>query len=120
MRRRVTYRPSKAASMGGMIMGGIFVLIGLTVVIPMAGPFGILWTVMALVITVVNGAQAFGKKYFGPEIHVEDEEGFDRDTFPPDDRDPKTRLEQLEKLRTSGLISDREYEEKRQEILRQL
>ena len=101
-------------------MGGIFVLIGLTVVIPQAGAFGILWTIMALVITVVNGTQAFGKKYFGPEIHIEDEGGSGQAASPLDDRDPKARMEQLEKLRTSGLISDREYEEKRQEILRQL
>ena len=74
-RRRVTYRPSKAQGAFGMVWGGIFVLIGLVVVIPTFGPFGILWTLAALGITVMNGLHAFGKKYVGPEIRIEDEEG---------------------------------------------
>ena len=51
-RRRVTYRPSKAQGVFGVVWGGIFVLIGLVVVIPTFGPFGILWTLIAVGITV--------------------------------------------------------------------
>ena len=40
MRKRVTYRPGKAQGAFGTIWGGIFVLIGLFVVIPTFGPFG--------------------------------------------------------------------------------
>lgn len=43
MRKRVTYRPGKAQGAFGTIWGGIFVLIGLFVVIPTFGPFGIIW-----------------------------------------------------------------------------
>ena len=74
MRKRVTYRPGKAQGAFGMVWGGIFVLIGLFVVIPIFGPFGILWTLGALGITVMNGLHAFGKKYVGPEIRIVDEE----------------------------------------------
>ena len=73
-RRRVTYRPGKAQGVFGVIWGGIFVLIGLAMVVPVFGPFGILWTLAALGITVMNGLHAFGKKYVGPEIRIEDEE----------------------------------------------
>lgn len=71
-RRRVTYRPSKAQGAFSVVVGIVFVLIGLFVVIPGGfGIFGILWTLMALGITVMSGYQAFGKGYTGPEITIE-------------------------------------------------
>ena len=60
MRRRVTYRPSKASGVFGGVVGGIFVLIGLFVAIPTFGAFGILWTLIAVGITGMNLYQAFG------------------------------------------------------------
>ena len=42
MKKRVTYRPSKAQGAFGVVWGGVFILIGLFVVIPVFGPFGIL------------------------------------------------------------------------------
>ena len=62
-RRRVTYRPSKASGVIGVVFGSIFVLIGLFVAIPTAGPFGILWTLAAAAITAGNAYAAFGKKF---------------------------------------------------------
>lgn len=130
MKKRVTYRPSKANSAIGAIWGGVFVLIGLFVVIPTFGAFGLLWTLGAAVITGMNVYQGFGKHYVGPEICVEDEEpGPERAAPPPaqtHDHIPSTapdarrRLEQLESLKNAGLIDDREYREKRQEILKEL
>ncbi len=118
MKRRVTYRPSKANGAFGMVVGIIFVLIGLVVVIPTFGPFGILWTLMALGITVANGYHAFGSKYVGPEIRIEDEEP--AAPAQPVSTDAKARLEQLEELKHSGLITQAEYEEKRNHILNSL
>ena len=43
-RRRIRVRPGKAASLVSFVMGLAFVVIGLVAVIPMAGPFGLLWT----------------------------------------------------------------------------
>ena len=71
--RRVTYRPSKVSGAFGLIFGCVFVLIGIFVVIPSAGAFGILWTLLAVCITGYNAYVAFGKKYIGPEVHIEDE-----------------------------------------------
>lgn len=121
MRRRVTYRPSKANGIFGIIWGGIFVLIGLFVVIPTFDLFGILWTAGAAAITGINAYQTFGKHYTGPEINIEEEQpGPVGNSQTSAAQDPKSRLEQLERLKTAGLISDREYQQKRQEILREL
>ena len=133
-RRRVTYRPGKAQGVFGVIWGGIFVLIGLAVVVPVFGPFGILWTLAALGITVMNGLHAFGKKYMGPEIRIEDEEDGqaageearprqappapeDHDHIPSTALDARERLEQLNTLKEAGLITREEYDQKRREIL---
>ena len=72
-KKRVTYRPGKTAGAFGVIWGSIFILIGVFVVIPTFGPFGILWTLMAVGITAYNGYCAFGKGYVGPEISIEDD-----------------------------------------------
>ena len=120
-RKRVTYRPSKSGSAFGGIVGIIFILIGLFVIIPtssMAGGFamifGILWTAIAAGITVMNFYQAFGKKYVGPEIHIEEEEARPAASAGPD---AKKRLEQLEELKKAGLVTEEEYRKKRAEIL---
>ena len=46
-RRRVTYRPSKVRGAFGVAVGAIFVVIGLVMVIPVFGLFGVLWTLVA-------------------------------------------------------------------------
>ena len=96
--RRVTYRPSKVSGAFGLIFGCVFVLIGIFVVIPSAGAFGILWTLLAVCITGYNAYVAFGKKYIGPE----------------------ERLRKLRELYDQRLITEEEYEAKRREILGEL
>lgn len=121
MRRRVTYRPSKSQSAFGAVVGVVFVLIGLFVVIPTFGPFGILWTLIAVGITGMNAYQAFGKKYVGPEIHIEEEGETPRgdgQSSAPGSREE--RLRELRSLYDQRLITQEEYEAKRQEILKQL
>ena len=122
-RKRVTYRPSKPGSVAGGVMGCVFVLIGLFVLIPqfaMVGGFGLIfgifWTILAAVIAGTNFYSAFGKKYIGPEIHIE-EEGVS--TGSPQGT-PQQRLEQLQSLYDRRLITKEEYEQKRQEILKEL
>ena len=123
-RKRVTYRPSKTGSAFGGIVGIIFVLIGLFVIIPtssMAGGFalifGVLWTAVAAGITIMNFYQAFGKKYVGPEISIE-EDG--ERPAPAGGSGVKHRLEQLEELKSAGLLTEEEYRQKRAEILGEL
>ena len=133
MKRRVTYRPGKAQGTFSMIVGGIFVLIGLFVVIPSGGGiFGVLWTIAAAVITGMTAYQTFGKGYVGPEINIEEEEeqSTQRPASPPPAEthdhipsmalDAKSRLRQLEDLKGAGLIGEQEYRQKREEILKGL
>ena len=137
-RRRVTYRPSKAQGAFGVVVGVVFVLIGLFMVIPVFGPFGILWTLMAVGITAMNAYQAFGKGYAGPQITIEEDEEPRRapmdevtketaspasethDHVPSTALDAKARLEQLKELKEAGLLTQEEYDKKRQEILKGL
>ncbi len=127
-RKRVTYRPSKANGILGLVFGGIFVLIGLVLVIPTFGLFGLLWTLAALSITVYQAKLALGHKYMGPEIHIEDEEDPDsaaprpeeHDHIPSTALDARHRLEQLKSLLDAGLLTKEEYDAKRKEILRDL
>lgn len=130
-RRRVTYRPSKAQGAFGVAVGVVFVIIGLVMVIPSFGPFGILWTLIAVGITAMNAYQAFGKGYAGPEITIEEDEEPRRGTssspapethdhIPSTALDVKGRLEQLKELKEAGLLSQEEYDKKRQEILKGL
>jgi len=114
-RKRVTYRPSKTSGVFGCIVGGIFTLIGLIVVIPTFGPFGILWMLMALGMTIYNAYSAFGKGYVGPEINIEDDQ-----SGSPAAGGTESRLRELQGLYDRGLITQEEYEAKRQEILREL
>ena len=113
-RKRVTYRPSKTAGTFGIVWGLLFVVIGVVVAIPTFGAFGILWTLMAIGITAYNGYCAFGKGYAGPEIHIEDAEETDQPSS------AEERLQELRSLYDRSLITQEEYDQKRQEILRDL
>lgn len=131
-RRRVTYRPSKAQGAFGVAVGAIFVVIGLVMVIPAFGLFGVLWTLMAVGITAMNAYQAFGKNYTGPQITIEEDEELPRRGASPSPApethdhisstalDVKGRLQQLKDLKEAGLLSQEEYDKKRQEILKGL
>lgn len=108
---RVTKRPGKASGAMSAVVGGIFVLIGIFVAIPTFGAFGILWTLMAAAMCGYGIYSAFGKKYVGPEITIESD-------AQPDDA--KSRLQKLQELYDSGLISYDEFEAKRREIIAEL
>lgn len=98
-----TYPPNRTQVIVGMAWGGVFTLLGLLVLIPATGGFGIFWTLVGAMFTLLQGWQ-YLKKY------------------PASGRDQSTarRLEQLESLKSGGLINDREYQQKREEILRGL
>lgn len=117
-RKRITYRPNKAGGVFVGVVGILFVILGVTVVIPNGGIIGVIWTLMALGITIINFYQAFGEKYVGPEIYVEEDgaEQISGGTI----TDAQARLEQLQSLLDAELITKQEYEEKREEILRGL
>ena len=130
MKKRVTYRPSKPSAALSGVMGVIFVILGLTVVIPDFGLFGLLWTGIAVAIAIGNLYRAFGKKYMGPEIRIEEDDStaVPQDAESPSPAAPKAaigldakgRLEQLDRLKEAGLLTQEEYSTKRSEIIDQL
>lgn len=144
MKRRymVRYKPAtktEKAMMRGMglfhaAFGTIFAIIALTAIIPSAGLVGLLF-LAAGVFFAVNGTMvALGKNgLVGRSYQIEtDEEEWPtqrsdspppaetHDHIPSTALDAKRRLEQLESLKTARLIDDREYREKRQDILKEL
>ena len=127
-RKRVRVKPGKAQSTVSFVVGLAFVLVGLVMVVPTFGPFGLLWTGVAVAITVINGLNAFGKKGV-PTMEISSEEEDDEVPSPArEDHDhiPSTalttqeRLEQLQTLKEAGLLTDEEYRNKLEEILREL
>ena len=125
MKRRMEVRPSKPAAAFGLAVGVVFILLGLFVVIPQFGPFGLLWTAVALIITILNGVNAFLERGVpSGVIHIEDEaDGLAPPpaAVPPQPsspaKSPEERLETLRGLHQQGLITAEEYDRRRREIL---
>ena len=131
-RRRMTVRPSKGMITFSRVFGGIFAAIalgfayiGVTELLPNAGPFGLVWTLMALCFAGIGIYGACNRKgmYFSYEWSIDEEtEG---DAAAPSAGGPaahsaEERLSELQRLYDQHLITAREFEEKRQEILRDL
>ena len=112
--KRMRYRPSKGMCIFAGIWGLVFVGIGIFVVIPQFGPFGILWTLMAGAISGYYFAMAAGKVKLGA-IELEDEPA-----LRSAGGDTGSRLQELRDLCDRSLITREEYEEKRKEILKEL
>ena len=115
-RRRIRYQPSKGQSIFTGIIGILFCIIGFAVVLPGAGIFGLVWTGIAVAITVSSFMQAAGKKGFMGSYVIEDEGG----AAPEGEKSTEQRLQELQNLYDRRLITTEEYEAKRQEILKEL
>ena len=123
-KKRISYRPNKAGSVIGGIVGGVFVLIGIFFAIPTFGVFGVFWTLIAAAMTGVSLYQAFGKRSdgsapFSPEIIIEDITDDSADAR-ADTTDVETRLKKLQDLYDRRVISREEYEETRRKIIEEL
>ena len=123
--KKVKVKPGKEQSKVGFIVGLIFVLIGLIVVIPTFGVFGIFWTVVAAFIAYSHYKNGFTDEGFPThEIIIDEEElaGM-RECAGTKDFDGESieeRLKTLASLYDQGLISGEEYEAKRKEILSEI
>jgi len=121
MPRKVKVKPSKPSSLFGMIMGIIFVLIGLFTAIPTAGIFGLFWTLIAVGMTCYQAYNFFSDKDVASwEINIDDgidEENNDHSISASGDFE--IRLRKLNRLREDGLITEEEFRKKREEILRE-
>ena len=123
--KKVKVKPGKEQSKVGFIVGLIFVLIGLIVVIPTFGVFGLFWTVVAAFIAYSHYKNGFTDEGFPThEIIIDEEElaGM-RECAGTEDFDGESieeRLKTLASLYDQGLISGEEYEAKRKEILSEI
>jgi hypothetical protein len=112
---RIRVKPSRSQSALGMVMGIVFVGIGLFAVIPIFGAFGMVWTLMAAAITVYFAINAFSPRGLAhTEIDIEHDAKPQEGELQFDER-----LRRLERLREERLISEEEYQRKREEIMRQ-
>ncbi|MEE0967542.1 MAG: SHOCT domain-containing protein [Bacilli bacterium] len=106
MSKRIKVRPGKTQSKFAMIVGIVFCCIGVFIVIPVFGPFGILWTGVAAYITYSHYRNGYTDRPMATyEIDVDD------------DHSIENRLKNLDSLYNQGLITREEYDSKRKEIL---
>ena len=146
-RGRITVQTQPTGAARGMmrgmgvvpaIFGGVFVLIALTEIMPQAGIIGLPFLAGGAFF-LVNGIRiAVSKNGMAQRVGYEVETDIEHEVitglmeepyvepsspasanFVPE-TNAKQRLEQLESLRTSGLITQEEYEEKREEIIARL
>ena len=136
MSKKIHVRPSGEQSKVGFAVGIIFCLLGVFIAIPIFGPFGILWTVIAGIITYTHWRNGFtDKKIASRVIEIEDtgdgdvtvtsHQGFGTTYTVHETEDHRgnsveSRLKSLQSLYDQRLITREEYEEKKQEILKEL
>ena len=135
MAKKIHVRPSKSQSKIGFIAGIIFCLIGVFVVIPTFGLFGVAWTAFAGLIAYSHYRNGFTDKPIntkeieieenGEDITVTSHAGFHSYSYGVEDskakqEDAEERLKKLVDLYTKSLITREEYEQKKKEILDEL
>lgn len=135
MAKKIYVRPGKTQSKVGFGVGIIFCLIGLVVVVPTFGLFGIFWTAIAGWITYSNYRSGFTDKPIDSRvIEIEDDgenmtvtsrTGFETYSYSAestgsDSGDVEARMKRLQSLYDQALITRDEYERKRKEILEEL
>lgn len=111
---RVRY--SKTLSTVGLIVGLCFFIAGIIYVIPEFGAFGIVWTLMAFMMTILHAVNFFSQRGVSlTEIEVDDEHVHREIVakLPFDEQ-----LRRLENLRKDNLISEQEYKNKRRDLMR--
>ena len=114
MPRRLRVRQNPIGSFLGGIISVVFVIIGVSEVIPNTGAFGIVWTLFALVGAVTSFYNAFSDEGIADKIiDVPD----DAPNPAPQRTDAETRLCRLGDLKAKGLITVVEYEQRRNTIL---
>lgn len=117
MSRRVHVRPGKGQSKVAFVVGIVFCLIGLFVVIPMFGLFGIVWTALAGWISYSHYRNGFTDKPIDSHV-IEIDEKSEKDEKEAESLEE--RLKKLTDLYMQALITREEYEQKRKEILDEL
>jgi len=103
----------------GFFVGLLFIGLGVFVAIPNIGIFGVVWTLVAVFITIYHGVNAFSARGVAQEV-VEFESPDSSPDAPPFPKSTEQRLADLEGLKQKGLITPEEYEQQRKRILDEL
>lgn len=106
---RYRVKPSRSMSALGMIVGIIFIFIGITQVAHL-GLFGVIWTLIAVAITGYHAINVFSKK--GVSTY-----DIDSSSHSSRQEDYESKLRQLHRLREDNIISEEEYLKKKEELL---
>jgi len=94
----------------GMGIAIVFGGLGLFVVVPTFGIFGIFWTLMAIIMGTISIIRGFSKNpYTEAEISIENTES-----------DVESRIKAVKNLYDKGLIRKEVYDTKRKQILNNL
>ena len=119
MSRKIKVTPGKGQSKAGFFAGIVFCFIGLFIVIPTFGPFGIFWTIIAVIITITNGYNTFTDKGIAShEITIDELYQPDKDTsLGSNNKTSEQRLKELQGLYDKGMVTYNEYQEQRKRIL---
>jgi|GEM_PF-6347439 len=111
--RKLRVKPSKGQSFFGLMIGIIFIILGFTIVIPKAGLFGLLWTGIALMITIINGYNLFSNRGLSNyDVNVEK-------YITRENEDFEVKLRKLNKLKSDGVITDSEFQKQKEKIFNQ-
>jgi len=110
---KVRVKPSKSQSLVGMIGGAVFVYSGLSL-IQIIGMFGLIFTIMGLAIGGLHAYNFFSNRGMASwEIDADLINGIANG-----ERDFDASLRKLNKLKEDGLITEKEFEKKRIEIMK--
>lgn len=109
---RGNVRPGKAASVIGVLGGVLFLILGVVIVIPTFGPFGVIWTLFALITAGFYGynlVSASGSSLYQVDVSPS--------ALEVDATDPASRLRMVDRMLDEGLITTEEHHAKRAAIL---
>ena len=135
MAKKIHVRPGKSQSKAAFIVGIVFCLIGVFVVIPTFGVFGILWTAAAGWIAYSHYRNGFTDKPIdtrvieiddnGEDLTVTTHPGYQSYSYEVEEsksgqEDVEERLRKLMNLYEQALITREEYEQKKKAILDEL
>ena len=120
------------------IFGGVFVFVALTTIMPNAGIIGLPFLAAGAFFCINGIRMAVSKNGMAQRVAYDVESDVEHEVISGLTEEPyvepsspaasnfvpetnaKQRLEQLESLKSSGLLTQREYEEKREEIIARL
>lgn len=122
---------TKAMMIPFLIISVFFVIIGVTEIIPNTGMFGVVWTLVAISFVCIGIFNMVRKNGLAHRVGYDVENGLEEEAivgliedvdsqFSSEQESTKARLETLQELYDSHLITTEEYEEKRQAILQEL